>query len=157
MATKEEKYYLTSKGVDKIKKELDELRGLRLVRIKGDALDSFRFGDVDPEFLDIRDEISRLEYRISEMEDVLEHYKLIKTPPKKDQNKIHLGARVLIEMDGEIEEFTIVGTFEVDLLDNKISNESPIGKTLLGKRVGEVVEVETPIVRRLCKIIKIEY
>ncbi len=157
MAAEEKKYYLTPKGVDKIKKELDKLKELRLVRIKGDALDSFRFGDVDPEFLDIRNEISRLGYRISEMEDVLEHYKLIKTPSKKDQNKIYLGASVLIEMSGEIEEFTIVSTFEVDLLSNKISNESPIGKALLGKRVGEIVEVETPIVKRLCKIIKIEY
>jgi len=60
-------------------------------------------------------------------------------------------------MDGQMEEFLIVGTLEADPSNSKISNESPIGKALLGKRVGEIVQIKTTLVNCSCKIIKIKY
>ena len=59
-------------------------------------------------------------------------------------------------MDGEIDEFTIVGKMEANPAKKRISNESPLGATLLGARVGEVVEVSTPIVKYKCKVLKIK-
>jgi len=98
-----------------------------------------------------------LNSRITELENVLKNVELIKTPPKKEQDRIHLGSKILIELDGQIDEFIIVGTLEADPAEKKISDESPIGKALLGRRVGETVAVKTPIMNHLCKIIKIKY
>ena len=64
---------------------------------------------------------------------------------------------VTVEIDGQLDEFTIVGTLESNPALGKISNECPVGKALLGKKVGDVVEVKTPIVKHKCKIIKIKY
>lgn len=151
------KYYLTKKGLEKVKKELRELKDLRLSKIRGDAPRSFRFGTVDPEYLIFQEEIGLIEKKIKEIEDVLENYEIIQAPPKKERKRVYLGARVLVEMDGLIEEFEIVGTIESDPAQKRISNESPLGKALLGKSIGEEIEVVTPMVRNVCKIIKIEY
>lgn len=153
----ERKYFLTKEGVKRIKKELEELKEQKKALLNGSGPRSFRFGEVEAEYIAFREDLDRLEVRITELKNVLENYELIKLPLKKEQDKVRLGAKVTIEMDGVVEDFEIVGTVESDPANNKISNQSPIGKCLIGKRVGEEVEVKTPMVNHVCRVLKIKY
>lgn len=153
----EKKYYLTKEGVIKIEKELQRLKKEKQALLNGTGPRSFRFGEIEAEYFAFREDLDRVEAKIAELENILENYELIKIPPKKEQDKVHLGAKVLVELDGAVDEFKIVGTVEADPANNKISDQSPIGKALLGKRVGEEVEVKTPMVNHICRILKIKY
>jgi transcription elongation factor GreA len=81
---------------------------------------------------------------------------LIKIPAKDKQKIISLGAKVKIEVDGQRDEFTLVGTLEANPALGRISNESPVGKALLGHKVGEEVSVSSPI-KTTYKIKSIKY
>jgi len=151
------RYYLTKQGLDKISKELEKLKLQKQALLSGSGPRAFRFGEVEAEYIVFREDLGRLEARIAELEDALEDYILIKAPAKKDQDKVHLGAKVTVEMDGAVEEFRIVGTIESDPANHKISDESPIGKALLGKRVGEEIVIKTPMVHNICRVLKIKY
>ncbi|MBL7155998.1 MAG: GreA/GreB family elongation factor [Candidatus Pacebacteria bacterium] len=151
------KYFLTKNGIEKVKQELDILKRQKSGLLGGTGPRAFRFGEIEAEYFAFREDLGRAEERISELEDVLESYELIKSPSKKDQNKVNLGAVVLIEMNGADEEFKIVGTVESDPANNKISNESPIGKALLGAKVGEKIKIKTPVVNHIVRVLKIKY
>jgi len=151
------KYYLTKQGVEKIKQELEGLKKQKQELLEGSGPRSFRFGEVEAEYITFQEDLSRLKRRIQEIEDILENFALIKAPSKKEQNRVHLGAEVSVELDGAVEEFKIVGTAESDPVNNKISDESPIGKALLGKVVGDEVRIKTPMVNHVCRILKIKY
>lgn len=151
------KYYLTKQGLENLTKELKELKEQKQVLLKGSGPRSFRFGEVEAEYIVFREDLGRLEARIAELEDVLEDYELIKMPAKKEQDRVNLGAQVTVEMDGVIEEFKIVSTAESDPVNHKISDESPIGKALLNKKVGEEIKIKTAMVYNTCRILKIKY
>ncbi len=153
----EKKFYLTKQGLEKIKREYQNLKELKLAKTKGESPKVLHSEDLNPEYLAFQEDVSFLEVRIVELENTFKNVELIKAPKKGKQDVIGLGATVLIGIDGEIDEFTIVGTLEADPASNKISNESPIGQALLGKRVGEAVVIKTPIVNHSCKVIKIKY
>jgi transcription elongation factor GreA len=134
-------YRLTREGVDELKTELDELiaqRGPIAERIKT----AREFGDLseNAEYSSARQEQERVEGRIAEIEHILLNVEIIKKP--KGDNKVHLGSTVTLE-DGDTKKFQVVGTVEADPLNGKISDESPIGKALLGKKVGDEVEIKT--------------
>lgn len=141
----EEKYYLTKEGLEKIKKDLERFRKLRLDKIKGGGPGFFRFGEVDPEYLAFQQDVDRLEEKIAEIETVLENYILIKTPPQKEQNKVRLGARVIVEVDDQTDEFFILSTLEANPALGKISDKSPVGKALLGRKIGEKIIINSPV------------
>lgn len=153
----ERKYYLTKGGLEKIREELKRLRVQKRALLNGSGPRAFRFGEVEAEYIAFREDLGRVESRIKELKDILENYELIKFPCSNERDRIHLGAQVSVEMNGIIEEFRIVGTAESDPANKKISDCSPIGKALLGKRVGEDVEVKTPMVNHVCRILKIKY
>jgi len=153
----EEKYHLTKKGLEKVEKELEKLKEQKKALLGGPAPRSFRFGEVEAEYIAFREDLQRIETKIRELEDVFKNHELIKVPLKKEQDRVYLGAKVLVELNGVIEEFKIVETVEADPANQKISNRSPIGKALLGRRVGEEFEVKTPMVNHICRIIKIKY
>jgi transcription elongation factor GreA len=152
-----EKFYLTKEGLEKIKKDYQDLKKLRFSKIRGEAPPAWESEDINPEYLAFQEDLSFLETKMAELENILNNYEIIKPPPKEKQNIVNLGATVLTEIDGEIDEFTIVGTLEADPAKKKISNESPIGKALLGKKIGENIVIKTPIVNHICKILKIKY
>ncbi len=137
-------FRLTQDGVDELKAELSELvaqRGPIAERIKT----AREFGDLseNAEYSSARLEQERVESRISEIEHVLLNVELITDPKKND--KVQLGSEVeLKSAKGQVKKFIVVGTVEANPLEGKISDESPIGKALLGKRVGEAVEIKTP-------------
>jgi len=152
----EKKFYLTKQGLERIKKEYQYLKNLKLSKTKGEIPKIWQSEDLNPEYLSFQEDLSFLESRIAELEYILKNTELIKPPPKKKQNMVNLGATVLVEVDGQTDEFTIVGTLEANPAIGKISNESPVRRMLLGHRVGDEVVVSSPI-QTVYKIKKIKY
>ena len=152
----EKKFYLTKQGLEKIKKEYQDLKNLKLSKTKGEIPKIWHSEDLNPEYLSFQEDLSFLESRIAELEYILKNTELIKPPPKEKQNMVNLGATVLVEVDGQNDEFMIVGSLEANPAIGKISNESPVGRMLLGHRVGDEVVVSSPI-QTVYKIKKIKY
>jgi transcription elongation factor GreA len=146
-------FYLTKEGVTELKTELDELlaqRGPVAERIKS----AREFGDLaeNAEYSAARQEQEKLEGRISEIEHILLNVEVISKP--KSDGKVQLGSSVTLK-DGDTKKFQVVGTVEADPLNGKISDESPIGKALLGKKVGDEVEIKTAADTHTYKIVDI--
>jgi len=151
------KYYLTTEGLENLKKENRILRGIRLAKTKGEeAPEILHSEDLNPEYLSFQEDLSFLETRISELENILKNAELIKSPSKEKRNIICLGAEVAIEVDGDKDEFKIVGTLEANPSLGKISNESPVGRALLGHQVGDEIVLSSPI-KVIYKIRKVKY
>ena len=150
------KFYLTKEGLDKIEREYRELKKIRFAKIKGESPKIWHSEDVNPEYLSFQEDLNFLESRIAELEYILKSVELIKVPPRGKQNIVNLGAQVQVEVDGQIDEFTIVGTLETNPDIGKISNESPIGKALLSHKIGEEVVISSPT-EVTYKIVKIKY
>jgi transcription elongation factor GreA len=138
-------FRLTQAGVTELQGELDTLTGKR--SDIAEAIKSAReLGDLaeNAEYQAARAEQERNEGRIGEIENILQNVEII-TKPKGD-SKIQLGSQVKLKGNsGKTKEFQIVGTVEADPLSGKISDESPIGQALLGKKEGDSVEIKTPV------------
>lgn len=135
-------YRLTKEGVDELKTELDAL-----VAKRGDIADAIKsareLGDLteNSEYQAALAEKDRNDARSSELENILANVEIIKKP--RTGGKVQLGSRVTLKGGGKSKEFQIVGTVEADPLSGKISDESPIGRALLGKGEGDSVEIPT--------------
>ena len=151
------KFYLTKEGLKKIEKEYQELKKVRLAKTSGESPKIWHSEDLNPEYLAFREDLSFLESRIAELEYILKNVELIKVPPKEKQNIVNLGATVTLEEpDGQINEFMIVGTLEANPSEGKISSESPVGKALLGHKIGDEITITSPI-KVVYKIKRIKY
>jgi len=147
-------YRLTREGVDELQAELEILVAKR-ANI-ADAIKTAReLGDLaeNAEYQSARAEQDRNEARISEIENILQNVEIIKRP--RGDSKVQLGSVVKLKNDGKTKEFQVVGTVEADPLNGKISDESPIGQALLGKKEGESVEIVTPADTTSYKIVDI--
>jgi transcription elongation factor GreA len=146
-------FRLTKEGVDELKSELDSLIAKRAGI--AEAIKTAReLGDLaeNAEYQSARLEQERNESRISEIENILLNVEIIRKP--KGDSKVQLGSRVKLK-NGKVKEFQVVGTVEADPLSGKISDESPIGAALLGKKLGDKVEIKTPTEVTSYKIIEI--
>ena len=152
----EKKFYLTKEGLEKIKKEFVNLKNLKLAKTNGEVPKIMQSEEANPEYLAFQEDLSFLDSRITELEHIIKHAALIKTPPKEKRNTIGLGASVAVEVGGRLDEFTIVGSLEANPSLGKISNESPVGKALLGHKAGEEIIVSSPV-KTTYKIKKIHY
>ncbi len=152
----EKKFYLTQQGLERIKKEYQNLKTLKFSKTKGEVPKIWQSEDLNPEYLSFQEDLSFLETRIAELENILKNIELIKAPKKDQQKVVNLGATVLVEVDGQTDEFEILGSLEANPSLGKISNESPVGKALLGHRAGEEILVSSPI-KTVYKIKKIKY
>lgn len=136
-------FRLTKEGVTELERELKDLLEQRV--IIADAIRVAReFGDLseNTEYQSSRAAQERNDARINEIEHILKNVELIKVP---SGGKVQLGSQVkLTGATGTEKQFQVVGTVEADPLNGKISDESPIGKALLGKKVGESVQIVTP-------------
>lgn len=150
-------YYLTKKGLEKAQKKLEELEVRRLNMIKNRKPRALDYREVDTEYVTYQEELGQIEKRIHDLKKILDTHELIEAPENEQRDKVFLGATVVIDMAGSVEEFTIVGTFESDPAEQKISNISPLGKALLGRKEGEEFDVKTPMVTNSCRLIKIRY
>lgn len=148
-------FHLTKQGVDELRAELIELIAQRTVI--ADRIKTAReFGDLgeNMEYTAARQDQERNESRIAEIEHILKNVQVI-TAPKSD-SKVVLGSTVKLKTEnGKTKEFQVVGTVEADPLNGKISDESPIGKALMGKKEGEEVEIKTPVETAAYKIVDI--
>ncbi len=148
-------FHLTKQGVDELQAELEELTGQRSVI--ADRIKTAReFGDLgeNMEYTAARQDQERNESRITEIEHILSNVQVI-TAPKGD-SAVVLGSSIKLKsVDGKTKEFQVVGTVEADPLNGKISDESPIGKALMGKREGDEVEIKTPAETVTYKIVDI--
>jgi transcription elongation factor GreA len=136
-------YQLTPSGKQELEQELSELKSRRgsIAQKIADARD---FGDLseNAEWDAARDEQAQVETRIAEIEDILLNASIIKTT---DNSKIAVGSVVLLTNGaGKKMEYTIVGSVEADPLEGKISDESPIGQALIGKKVNDSFTIKTP-------------
>lgn len=156
MVQGQKKFILTEEGLANLNKEYEELVKVKRPAVTARIQRAREFGDLseNSEYDAAKDEQSLLEHRISQLEDVLNKVQLIK--PIRAADFVIIGSTVIVEVDGQIDEFTIVGTVEADPAKKKISNESPVGTALLGAKVGEVIEVTTPIVKAKYKILEIK-
>lgn len=148
--------YLTAKGLVDAKAELEYLKKTKRVQIAEKIQQAREYGDLaeNSEYDAAMEEQALAENRITELEAILKSAKVI--VKETDSQFVVIGSTVRIEMDDEIDEFMIVGRVEADPSKKRISNESPLGSTLLGVKKGEVVEVTTPIVRYKCKVLEIK-
>ena len=145
-------FHLTQSGIDELKQEHLNLVGQRTPlaeRIK----QARELGDLseNAEYQTAREEQNKLENRISEIEHILQNVELIKKP--RGDKKVQLGSTVMLKnSNGKTHQYQVVGTVEADPLSGKISDESPIGKALMGRQEGEKVEITTPVDTSLYKI-----
>lgn len=147
-------FRLTQAGVDELKAELDALVAKRPAI--ADAIKTAReLGDLaeNSEYQSAMAEKDRNEARITEVETILQNTEIIKKP--RGGRQVQLGSTVKLKSDGQAKEFQVVGTVEADPLSGKISDESPIGQALLGKKEGESVEIQTPSETATYKIVAI--
>lgn len=148
--------YLTAKGLADAKAELEFLKKTKRFQIAERIHQAREYGDLaeNSEYDVAMEDQALTENRIAELENILKNAKLISE--EHDNQFVVIGSTVRIEMDDGIDEFTIVGRVEADPSKKKISNESPLGLSLLGAKKGEEVEVTTPIVKYKCKVLEIK-
>lgn len=137
-------FYLTADGITKLRDELNDLVANQRPKIAGRLKEAKEYGDLseNAQWDDAKDQQAFVEGRISEIENILKHTVVIEQP--KDKNIVGLGSVVHVEVEDGVQEYTIVGSPEANPEEGKISNESPIGKALIGRKKGDQVEVEVP-------------
>ena len=154
----EKEFILTQEGYDNLEKELERLKTVERYEIAERIKVALGFGDLSEisEYDEAKNAQAQNEIKIAELEEKIKYAKII-DESEVDLETVQVGniVKVLdIEFDEEIE-YTIVGSTEVDLAQNKISNESPLGAALLGKRKKDIVEVQAPVGVIKYKITKI--
>jgi transcription elongation factor GreA len=144
-------YYVTKEKLKEIETELENLKKLKKEEFSVDSPSLFEGEDINPDFAFFQDSLEEIDSRIEDLENILKNHIIIKTPKEKD--KINLGAKVIFKDNSSLEnEFKIVGTLEANPFEGKISNESPIGIALIGKKVGDTVSVGQDNSYRIIKI-----
>jgi transcription elongation factor GreA len=133
------KTLLTREGLAELTEELRYLREEKRVDIASKLKEAISYGDLseNAEYQEARDEQAQVELRIGELEELLKpgNYDLIDDEKggKKKKSGINVGNTVKLESDGDTTTYTLVGSQEASIFENKISNESPLGKSLIGK------------------------
>lgn len=137
--------FLTAEGLEKIKIELDELVNVKRPELSQRLRAAIEMGDLseNADYIKAKEDQGFLEGRIQELDHIVKNAVVIKENNNNDS--VQIGSEVVVKEEGyEEETFTIVGSKEADPHDGRISYESPIGRSLLKHRVGEIVRVETP-------------
>lgn len=150
------KIYLTQQGFDDLQKEYDELLNKRRPEVVTRLSAAREMGDLseNSEYTAAREELSFIDGRIEELAIILKQAELITDDNHKTQ-VVALGSQVVVKIADRDETFTVVGEWEADPIEKKISHESPLGKALLGKKAGEAVEVEAPAGKMVYKIVSV--
>ena len=140
------KIYLTKEGLAELKKEYEELVKVKRPDVLARVTQARNMGDLSEnvEYVAVREELTFVDGRIDELEIILKNAVVIRENVKTANHAVKLGSTVTLHSNGKKEIFTVVGEWEADPMNKKISHESPLGKVLLGKRVGEKVQVEAP-------------
>ena len=147
---------LTKEGLENLQREhrelietkrLSSIERLQKARAMGDLSEN-------SEYAAAKEELLFVEERIKEIEQIIKFARV--TENSSHKSKISLGSKIVVENDGKSDLFTVVGEFEADPVEKKLSYNSPIGKALMGKAVGDVINVEVPAGRITYKILEIK-
>jgi len=147
-------YHLTEAGLAELQTELENLKArrsdiaqrLKEAKAEGDLSENADYSVA-------MEEQDYVEHRFAEIERIMKNAVMISAPSNKDV--VELGNTVELECDDKAVTYTVVGSLESDPGAGKISEESPIGKALISKKVGDTVEIVTPNGTRSCKIMKV--
>ncbi len=150
------KYYLTKEGFKGLETELEQLKKDARVEIAERLKRAKEYGDLseNSEYADAKEAQSKLESRIFELEEIIRNAVLIKKNNQK--NMVGIGSTIEAQKGLKTFKYTIVGSQEAKPEANLISNESPLGRAFLGKKIGDIIEINTPSGKAKYKIIKIE-
>ncbi len=138
------KTIVTKEGLEKLQEELNELKTVTRVKVGNDLKKARAFGDLseNSEYDEAKNEQAKVEGRILELEEMLKNVEIVESVKSAT---VGFGNTVVVEDAKKVQaEYTIVGAAEANFLENKISNESPIGAALFGKKVGDKVTFTTP-------------
>lgn len=148
---------ITKEGLDDLKKEYDNLINVKRPHLVERMTNARDLGDLaeNSDYAAAREDLAFVDGRIAELEDILHEAKLI-TIRRGNRSTVSMGCKVELNFNGKKDNFTIVGDWEADPILKKVSHTSPLGKALIGKKVGETVTVEAPAGKLIYKILKIE-
>ena len=156
--TTEKEIMLTLEGLKKLEQELENLKTVRRREVAERIKQAIEFGDIseNSEYEDAKNEQAFIEGRILTLEKMLRNAKVIEQVDS-DSKVVYIGTKVVLKdlEYGDEFEYTIVGSAEADPMNNKISNESPVGKAILNKKEGDVVEVSVPAGKLEYKIVSV--
>lgn len=140
----EREFFLTPDGADRLKSELEELRGPRRIELAKRLRHAVQQGDLseNADYISAKEEQAFLEGRIQELETILREATIVRSG---SSDTVTIGSTVVVVEDARPPQtFHVVGIKEASPREGRISNESPIGKALMGKRVGDMALAETP-------------
>ena len=142
----DKKIYVSEEGLVKFKKELEELVNSRRREVVKRIERAKEMGDLseNAEYDAAKDEQAFVEGRIAELQNLVRKAEIISSKKKNSDGNVAVGSLVKVKNNGDTLEYTIVGVAEADPTNGKISNESPLGKAFLGKRVGDKIDVTVP-------------
>ncbi len=138
------KTIVTKEGLLKLQEELNELKTVTRVKIGEDLKKARAFGDLseNSEYDEAKNEQAKVEGRIFELEELLKNVEIVENTKASDS--VGFGSTVTVDIGGIEAIYTIVGAAEANFLENKISNDSPVGAAVFGKSAGDTIEFETP-------------
>lgn len=144
----EKEVVLTVAGLRKLEAELDYLKRVKRRQVAERIKQAIEFGDIteNSEYDDAKNEQAFVEGKIARLENILRNARII-SDEDVDTDVVRLGSKVILEDYEEKDriEYTIVGPHEADPIEQKISDESPVGKALLGHKVGDMIDVVVPM------------
>ncbi|MDO5041421.1 MAG: transcription elongation factor GreA [Peptoniphilus sp.] len=143
----EKNVFFTAEGLEKIESEIEYLKTVRRKEVSERIKVALGYGDLseNSEYDEAKNEQAQVEERIAKLETMLRNAKVI-DENQLNKDVVNIGSKVKIKnlLDGEEDEYSIVGSAEADPLEGKISNESPVGSKLIGLKAGDTVEIEVP-------------
>lgn len=147
---------LTTKGLEALKKELDELLTVKRPALVDRLSNARSQGDLseNSDYQNAKEELEFLEGRIDELEAVVKNAKVVSD--NGNGNNVGVGTKVTVRVNGIKNTFEIVGEWEADLAKKKISHTSPLGSSLVGKKIGEKFEVEAPVGKVIYEVVAID-
>lgn len=143
MLNSTDKYYVTEGRLEELKAELEVYKTIKRQEVAARLQEAKELGDLSENtaYDEARQEHERVELHVAELTDMIKHAVIIK---HQKSDSVTIGAKVTVKKDKKTMIYEIVGSDEADPTAGKISNESPLGKSFLGKKVGEKVTVSTP-------------
>lgn len=139
--------FVTKQGLEELKNELRDLEKVKRPQVLERVSAARAMGDLseNSEYTAAREELNLMDGRIEELEEIIKKAEIIgESTTVKGSSQVQLGSSVTVKINGKQEIFNLVGEWEADPHEKKISHESPLGQALLGKAVGEKVDVDAP-------------